>query len=419
MQPLRTLTVIVPCFNEERTVARVLDRLFGVRVQGLDIHVVVADDGSTDGTPDILSGMRGRAGLTVIRGERNRGKGSAVASALPSVRGEAVLIQDADEEYDPADIAALVAAYRNAPRRSAVYGSRNLRENRYSSRLFHFGGKAVTAVANACYGLRLTDMPTGYKLLPADDLRRMDLRSRRFEFCAEVTAKLARLGTPVIEVPIRYEPRGFADGKKIRASDGAWAVATLARWRAWKPKGRWNAADRLLRRLRADKALARIRSRDRVLDVGCGTDRYLWGRMRDLGASYVGVDARISVPQRDGAAEFLPSDDGALPPFSDRRFTKIVGLAVLEHMNDPAAFLADARRLLDAGGELVLTVPAPAAQPVLEALARLRVIDREEIEEHKRYFGRGELVGMARDAGFADVRCSTFEAGFNHLLIAR
>lgn len=419
MPRLRTLSVIIPCFNEEKTVAGVIERLRGVRVDDVGIQVIVTDDGSTDATPRILERYRGTDGVTLFRSESNRGKGNAVAAALPLVLGEAVLIQDADAEYDPSDIAALVAEFRARDGTSAVYGSRNLRKNRFSSRLFHLGGRLVTSAANLLYGLRLTDMPTGYKLIATDDLRRMNLRSRRFEFCAEVTAKLARLGTPIVEVPIRYEPRSFAEGKKIRASDGAWALVTLARWRAWRPKGRWTAADRLLRRLRADKALARIRDGERVMDVGCGTDRYLWNRLRSRGISYVGVDARIGVPERDGAAEFLPSAEGSLPFLGERRFTKIVGLAVLEHMDDPAAFLAAARALLDEGGELILTTPTPAARPVLETLALFGIIDREEIEEHKRYFAKGELLALVRAAGFPEATCRTFECGFNHLTIAR
>ncbi|HSD12562.1 MAG TPA: glycosyltransferase family 2 protein [Patescibacteria group bacterium] len=228
------LTVIVPCYNEERTVAETLRKLDRVRVPGWDVEIIVVDDGSADGTAAAVEALRaGLPSVTFLAHGRNLGKGAAVRTALKAATGDAVLIQDADAEYDPADIPALVREY--AARGGAVYGSRNLGKNKGSSPLFYLGGLGVTAVTDALYGLRLTDMPTGYKLVARRDLERMELRSRRFEFCAEVTAKLARLGVPIREVPIRYAPRSRRDGKKIRVRDGIFAVAVLCRYRFWSP----------------------------------------------------------------------------------------------------------------------------------------------------------------------------------------
>jgi dolichol-phosphate mannosyltransferase len=415
------LSVVIPCYNEERTIATLLGRVADLRVAGASPQVIVVDDGSGDRTAAIAEdAARGREGWTVLRLPKNAGKGSAIAAALPLVAGDAVLVQDADLEYDPKDVGALAAAWRDDGR-VAVYGSRSLGRNRFSSPLFYAGGRAVTAVANALYGTRLTDMPTGYKLVAAEHLRAMDLASRRFEFCAEVTAKLARLGVEVVEVPISYAPRSVAEGKKIRARDGVVAVGTLARHRFWKPPRSWNALDRFIRRLRTDAALAAVPDGARVLDLGCGVDRYLWSRLRGRVAAYAGVDSRIARAARDGAASFQPFDaekNGRLP-FDDGAFDAIVALAVIEHVADPVAFLDESRRVLSLGGVLVLTTPTPAAKPVLEALAAVGAIDAEEIREHKTYFTEDALLAACGAAGFRDARVSTFELGFNRLLVAR
>jgi dolichol-phosphate mannosyltransferase len=228
------LSVIVPCYREEATIAALLERLAFAHTGADGVQVVVVDDGSDDRTAEIAGrAVSGREGWSLIRLPRNRGKGAAIAAAIDIVDGDAVLIQDADLEYDPADIAALVAAYEPG---TAVFGSRILGKNGHSSLLYYAGGRALTAVANMLYGIRLTDMPTGYKLMPTAAIREMRLRSGRFEFCAEVSAKLARMRIPITEVPITYAPRSMAEGKKIRARDGLDAIFTLLRYRGWRPE---------------------------------------------------------------------------------------------------------------------------------------------------------------------------------------
>lgn len=227
------LTIIIPCFNEERTIAAVLGRIAAMPDFGWEREIIVIDDGSVDGTAPIVRRIcDAHPGWTFLSHERNVGKGAAVRTGLDRATGDAVLVQDADEEYDPADIPALVTALRDGV---AVYGSRIKRSNPRSSLLYYLGGRALSAVTNLLYGLRLTDMPTGYKLAARRDLERMDLRARRFEFCAEVTAKLSRLGVPIIEVPISYAPRSREEGKKIRVVDGFDAIVTLSRYRFWHP----------------------------------------------------------------------------------------------------------------------------------------------------------------------------------------
>ncbi len=197
----------------------------------LVIEVVVVDDGSTDGTADRVRECDA-PGTTLLRHDANRGKGAAIRTGLAAVSGDAVIIQDADLEYDPADYRPIVQALKaGAP---AVYGSRILGRNPSSYLRYYYGGRILTLVFNLLYGARLTDLTTCYKAFPRAVIASLPLASRRFEFCAEVSALLARTGHPIVEVPIGYRPRSLAQGKKIRWHDGLQAVGTLLalRWRA-------------------------------------------------------------------------------------------------------------------------------------------------------------------------------------------
>jgi len=227
------LSILIPVYNEERTIAELLDRVLATDV-GAEKEIVAVDDASTDGTWPILERYRDR--VLLLRHETNQGKGAAIRTALSHATGEYVIPQDADLEYDPTDITRLLATAREGGLR-VVYGSRRLnRDNRrYSALSFYLGGILVTWAANILYRLHLTDEPTCYKLVDRKLLRAMDLRCERFEFCAEVTAKVARMGERIHEIPIAYYPRHIHEGKKIRPRDGLETLQTLWRYRRWKP----------------------------------------------------------------------------------------------------------------------------------------------------------------------------------------
>lgn len=228
------LTILMPVYNEEATLRTILDRVLSVDV-GATKEVICIDDASTDGSWAILQSYGDR--IHRVKHPRNRGKGAAIRTGLASATGDYVIPQDADLEYEPADLGRLLEYAREGHHR-IVYGSRRLRRDnkQYSSLAFFLGANLVTWVANALYGLRLTDEATCYKLVERHTLLSMDLQCERFEFCPEVTAKAARLGLPIPEIPIEYRPRSHEAGKKIRGWDGIEAVGTLVRYLHWKPQ---------------------------------------------------------------------------------------------------------------------------------------------------------------------------------------
>jgi dolichol-phosphate mannosyltransferase len=223
------LTVLIPVYNEERTIETLLRRV----AEGPypDKEVVVIDDGSTDATSRLLEGWIGRPGFRVLRHGRNRGKGAAVRTGLLHARGEVTIIQDADLEYDPADYPRLVEPILGGDA-EAVYGSRYLDPaRRLPWTRFRLGVAVFNGLVRLLYGRRLTDEATCYKAARTGLWRALDLRAERFELCPEMTAKLCRLGIRIVEVAISYDPRGASAGKKIGWRDAVQTVWTLLRWR--------------------------------------------------------------------------------------------------------------------------------------------------------------------------------------------
>lgn len=224
-----TLTVILPIFNERRTVQEVLRRVLASPVPK---EVLIVDDASTDGTTDILKDEieNAHGEVRVFYLGQNAGKGAAIRAAIPYVRGDYVIIQDGDLEYDPQDYEAILAPMRNG-RAEIVYGSRFMRSKpkmRLPNRIVNW---LLAAMVRVLYGSPMTDEATCYKAFKTDVLRSIPLTCQRFEFCPEVTAKALKKGHKIVEVPIQYEARTMAQGKKIRWTDGVAAIWTLMKYR--------------------------------------------------------------------------------------------------------------------------------------------------------------------------------------------
>jgi len=228
------LSVLIPVYNEERTLERLLD---AVEERPEVSELVIVDDGSTDRTPEILSGRDFKVPVQVIRHERNRGKGAALRTAIAAATGDVALVQDADLEYDPAEFPLLLAPIERG-RAEVVYGSRSFAAHSAYSFWFVIGNKLVTLWTNILFNSYLSDMETCYKLMPLSVWRSLDLRSDGFDIEPEITAKLLRSGRRIYEVPISYAARGRVEGKKLTWRDGVMALWTLSRIRAAPAKGR-------------------------------------------------------------------------------------------------------------------------------------------------------------------------------------
>ena len=223
----RRLSVLIPVHNEERTLERLLDT---VEQRAEVYELVIVDDGSTDATADILRSRRFAVPARLVRHETNRGKGSAIRTAITVASGDVAVVQDADLEYDPSEYPRLLAGLER-PGIAAVYGTRTFAAHSAYSFWFVMGNKGVTLWNNLLFNSYLSDLETCYKLMPLQLWRDLDLRSAGFEIEPEITAKLLKRGHRIFEVPISYAARSREEGKKLTWRDGVRAVTTLTRIR--------------------------------------------------------------------------------------------------------------------------------------------------------------------------------------------
>jgi len=223
------LSIVVPVFNERPTIAEIIRRVRVVDV-GMDKEIIVVDDGSTDGTREILQALA-LPELKVVLQERNLGKGAALRTGFAAAGGDIILVQDADLEYDPQEYPRLLEPILDG-RADVVYGSRFLGGPHRVLYFWHYvGNRFLTTFSNMLSNLNLTDMETCYKVVRREVLGKIKLKSSHFGFEPEITMKLAKLGCRVYEVPISYSGRDYAEGKKIGWKDGLAALFHLIRFR--------------------------------------------------------------------------------------------------------------------------------------------------------------------------------------------
>ena len=235
---MSSITVVIPCFNEEGTIEAVITRVRSADVSGLELQIVAVDDGSTDGSEQVLARIAAEDRIVeVYRHDRNRGKGAALRTGFSHATGDVVLIQDADLEYDPRDYPKLLAPILEG-RADVVYGSRFRGGD--SARVLYFwhsvGNRLLTLLSNMFTDLNLTDMETGYKVFRRDVLERISLRENRFGIEPEITARISHLNPRprIYEIGIGYSGRTYEEGKKIGWKDGFKAITCILRYNLFR-----------------------------------------------------------------------------------------------------------------------------------------------------------------------------------------
>ena len=393
------LSVVIPVYNEQATIREILRRVDAV---SLDKEIVLVDDGSTDGTREILrSEVEGRAGVRVFYQERNRGKGAAIREGLQHTRGEIVIVQDADLEYDPSEYPMLIAPILEG-KADVVYGSRFLGGPQRVLLFWHrLGNWMLTTLSNMLTNLNLSDMETCYKVFRSDMIQGLRIRSDRFGFEPEITAKFSKLGCTIYEVPISYSGRDYAEGKKIGWKDGISALWRILRFGLFCDlEGvKWLGLEMLQRRWWRQatwkRDLIAPHTGERVLEMGAGIgnvsrfflharelvlaepdpacSRYLARRFRTYG--------NVTVLDWDSVLSEMP---GAFRPDT------VICTNALARTADDRAVLEEAYALLDPGGRLVVLAPAgPAFSGSLDAHLG-----------YCRRYRKDELRGLLEKIGF-------------------
>lgn len=228
------LSIIIPVFNEVETIEKILRNIEAADLK-MAKEIIIVDDGSSDGTREILKKYKDK--YKIIYHDKNKGKGAAMRTGIDFATGDFIIPQDADTEYDPLDIRKLINMAKKKKAR-AVFGSRRLgrarKKNVKAGWSYYAGGVLLTMISNILYNTRITDEPTCYKMVERGLMNDFKIESLGFEYCPEVTAKIARRGIRIYEVPISYNPRTKESGKKIKFRDGFIAIWTLVKYRFWE-----------------------------------------------------------------------------------------------------------------------------------------------------------------------------------------
>lgn len=233
MKKIKKLSIIIPVYNEGKTISKILERVYAVNFGNIKIEVIIVNDGSKDETLSVLSGLKDKYPFKLISYSKNRGKSSALRRGLKEATGDVITIQDGDLEYEPKDFKKMLDKMLESSDIRVVYGSRRLGKDniQYSGLSFYLGGLFFTYMTNFLYGTKITDEPTCYKMFDAGLLKKIKLKSKRFDFCPEVTAKVSKLGVKIFEIPISYSPRHVREGKKIKLRDAFETFWTLLKYR--------------------------------------------------------------------------------------------------------------------------------------------------------------------------------------------
>ncbi|HVE70344.1 MAG TPA: glycosyltransferase [Thermoanaerobaculia bacterium] len=398
------LSVIVPCYNERATVAQLLRHVREVPVGG-EKEILVIDDQSTDGSRDIVARLASEwPEIRQIIQPYNQGKGAAIRRGIEEARGDIVLIQDADLEYDPEDYPKLLQPIIDG-HADAVFGSRFEGYPRRVMLFWHrLGNTFLTFLSNATTNLDLTDMETCYKVFRRDVIQSIKLQSNRFGIEPEITAKLAKRGYRIFEVPIAYYGRDYWEGKKINWKDGFSALWTILKYGLFHDTA---SEPRTFTQVRRRSRLTRYNGwvwdrikpyvGERVLEIGGGSGamtRFFYGRelvvATDRETAYVDR-LRNAFRRRPGiTVERADIESDAVLDLAHHNFDTVTLINVLEHTGDDVAALRRAHQLLPAGGRVIVFVPAD--QSLYGSMDRGI--------GHQRRYDKAELVGKLQQAGF-------------------
>jgi glycosyltransferase involved in cell wall biosynthesis len=407
----RCLSVIVPVYNEAPTIRHIVKRISDV---ALPKEIIIVDDGSTDGTRDILqSHVKGESPLCpsspqttikIIFQEKNQGKGAAIRAGIAHLTGDLALIQDADLEYDPNEYPRLIEPILSGDA-DVVYGSRFLGDRRRVQFYWHtVGNRFLTFLSNVCTNLNLTDMETCYKVFKSEILRNIPLRSNRFGFEPEITNKIAKLRLTVYEVQISYRGRSYAEGKKIGWKDGISAIFSIFRFLLFDDLHDRHTS--MLRTLRFMEGAGRYNEwlyrqsqpflGNRILEVGAGVGgitKYLLNKMLVVATDsdnfyFEELQRKYGSYSNFQIIKYDPANDG--PCLEYGPFDSILCMNVLEHLTEDKKALHSMSLSLQTGGKLVLL--APAHQLLYSTMDRNL--------GHFRRYSRLQLKSLLQEAGF-------------------
>jgi SAM-dependent methyltransferase len=412
MAIVKKLSVLMPVYNEARTLRTIVSRVLASPVD-LEIELICVDDGSTDESLEILRELAdGDHRIQVIAQPQNMGKGKAIRTAIEHMTGDIGIFQDSDLEYDPAEYPRLIAPIL-AGDADAVYGSR-FAYSEVRRVLFYWhslGNRLLTTLSNMANDINLTDMETCYKVVRADILKRLRLTRNRFGLEPEITARLAHAGARIYEVPISYHGRTYAEGKNIGWRDGLEALWLIIKFRFFDTKPTTHPGHETLESLASSPAVSKwVLSRfepylgNRVLEAGCGMGNMTTHLIDRRALTVVDIDEQHvqSVRRKFGHLDNLEILGGDLEDQGFYRdlgtFDTVLCVNVLEHLDKPEAALNGFRTVLSPGGHTLVLVPAH----------EWLFSDADRAIGHRRRYTVAEVRAMLETADLEVLTCTEF-----------
>ena len=429
---MHLLSIVIPVYNEAGTIDSIIKRVQSVS-QPFNKEIIVVDDCSTDGTQAILAPLESD-NIRIFYHEYNQGKGAALRTGFGKTRGDIVIIQDADLEYDPDEYPRLLKPIIEG-KADVVYGSRFIGGGEHRVLFFwHMvGNKLLTLLSNMLTNLTLTDMETCYKVFRREVLDSITIEENRFGFEPEITAKISKLDIRLYEVGISYFGRNYKEGKKIGWKDGVSTLRCIVKYNLFRGK-KVTRGDGLLEcflaRKRANIVNALIPDRLRdgsILDIGCGSHP-LYLLSSGFKTKY-GVDKNYSEKsyydhyyRSEIVVKAIDIEKMTSLPFSDNELNAAVMLAVVEHIEPSkvGSIFKEAYRVLRSGGLFIVTTPTAAGSSLLGLMATLCLVSSEEIDEHKDVYDHDKLSVLLASAGFATakIKSGKFEMFMNQWVMA-
>ncbi|QTA81919.1 Glycosyltransferase [Desulfonema limicola] len=411
MENIKTISFIIPVYNERNTIIKLLERVDSVDL-GLEKEIILIDDCSSDGTREIIEELSEK--YLKIYHNVNMGKGAAIRTGVQTASGELLIIQDADLEYDPEEIKILLSPVLRGDA-DIVYGSRFISSGARRALFFwHMvGNKFLTLMTNMVTNINLTDMETCYKLFKTDIIKNVSIEENRFGFEAEITIKACQMNCRIYEVGISYYGRTYHQGKKITWKDGVSALKCIIKYGIIRKFiNQEPFLEKFLRKLRIRKILPYIQSKI-ICDIGCGKDMAFLNAVSPLVYKCIGIDKKVSAVSYSNI-EVKNFEFQNKIPLEDESVDTVTMMAVLEHIENDIDMIAEIKRILKPEGVLLITVPSEKARPVLEFLSyRLHIVSKEEIMDHKRYYTVESLKDIIISSGFICMKIHYFQFGYN------
>ena len=414
---MEKLSIVIPVYGEEETVQEIIRKVDSVKYQ-IPHEILVVNDGSKDKTLEKIKELKDVSSLRLVSYEENHGKGYATREGIKASTGNILIIQDADLEYNPADIPSIIQPILDG-KVDVVYGSRFKGQIKKISALHYIGNRVLTWMTNILFSSSLTDMETCYKAFSRKALEDILISEDGFEIEPEITVELLKKGYKIFEAPVTYTARGFKEGKKITWKSGVKSGLILLKhsFPFIYQLTQDYPAEVIVRYLRQREVVAELKkTKPVVLDVGCGFNYLFLQSIHDKIAAGYGFDLKVKEKNLMKLEIRFHKFEKKLP-YPDNFFDYVTSIATLEHFDNPEDIIPEFARVLKKGGRVILTTPTKKSKDLLDTLSFLRILNPQEIKDHKGYYNPEDVINMFNVEGFNEIKTKPFELGFNILYV--